>query len=411
MKLFFYIPITCIIFLYGCQKQKLMINPMLLRGAEGHLWCLYDSGSENPQYLWFDQYGQCQVLEYEIANEPTLVIPNENLLSNMDSCLEIPVLLNGLPYRMIQIDEDIIYPDDMEEGESIVIPFASDEEYFRYVELHKKYKILTRTFIPDQENVEWYQILTAQYYPRGKKMWWSLTKSFIPLDSHPLNGHWESHSDSIILLNGQTYQMFEKTIRIKDKWMIDVALNSDRKLILHNTETGDSICLLDTDFPPSSYIDRYWERNETERVRYERFKKKWRKSIRSSVLLNGEKSRLYHCVVPDDTPSLHNFVYVDDNGIFIGYSLVEDLSYISSDNYYRYRDSNIPAFWRQKGNTIIWGLDSHYKETILNVSACRDTIKIFDEYYNRVVLYIDTKLPPSGYKRWDLSRWSTSTAR
>jgi hypothetical protein len=339
---------------------------MLLRGAEGRMWLFYNSESENLQYLWFDYYGQCQVYEFGIF-EPNLVIPEEYLPLNMDSCIEIPVLLNGLPYRMIQSDDGWVGSDGI---------------------------MLTRIFTPDKDSVAWYQKLFAHYTPKTEEMYWFLAKSFVPLENHPLNGRWENLSDNMILLNGQPYQMAEKKVNIKMERMINVELKPDRELILYNTASGDTICLLDANIPPFSplsYIDEYGKENRSEFARYEKLRKKWKRNIKSSVLLNGKTSRLFRYTTSDDDSYWHEgYVYFDNNGMTAYYSLVDGFQYIDTDHYYW----NTPTLWYQKGNTIFKGIDSQYKFKIMEVSSCGDTIKILHEETNTEYLYIDVKLPP-----------------
>jgi hypothetical protein len=392
-----FIRVLCVICLVGCKKQEPVIdNPMLLGGVEGRLWLLYLSESEKPRYLWFDQYGQCQVLEFGIADEPTLVIPEENYPSDTDS-LDISVLLNGFPYRMLQTDDGWTYSGDMEEEEEdFILPFTSDEEYARYLEFHRKHKVLTRIFIPDRENVRWYQKWTAQYYPRGEKTWWFLTKSFISLENHRLNGHWKNLSDSTILLNEQPYLMAERKVQMEDEWD-GLMLVSDRMLILYHAETGDSIQLLDANYPPSPRMNEYWRHNREKYAHHKQLQKKYKKRIKSSILLNGKKSRLFRYIDPDNMLNWRvDYIYFDDNGIYMRYHLVKGLSYMATDNYYW----NTPIFWYQKGNTIVVGAYADEPAyTILEVSASGDTIRLRDEEYNEEFLYIDTKLPPARRRK------------
>ena len=371
MKRFFNIVITCLICLCGCEKQEPIIeNPVLLRGKAGRLWLLNYSEGKNPQYLWFDQNGRCEVLDFGIANEPGLFIPNENCPQRVDSGFESLVFLNGLPYRMFQSDyEGWVMPDEIK-GVS--------------------YQLLTRTFTPDEDNVEWYRKWTAHYNPTTEEMYWFLSETFIPDDNHPLNGRWESLSDSLILLNGQSYRMIETEVK-SDYWDV----SSQRWLTLHNTETGDSIRLLDACFP--SYTKGYWENDGHSRTRYEEWIKKEKKNIKSSVLLKGERFKLYQLVRPDDGHYHRywdkHYTYYDDNGICIGFYFASDWTFSDTQD-----DLAFLTLWYQKGNTIVYGWDSQIKYTISEVSSSGDTIRLLDNE-NVEILYIDTKLPPSRKKR------------
>ena len=142
MKFILLIIIAITICLWGCKKQEPVDNLMLLRGEAGRLWLLSYSEQENSQYLWFDQYGQCQVLEFGIK-EPNLVIPDVNVPSNMDSCFEIEVFLDGLPYRMFQFDEGWVGPEANEiiEDESL---FTQEEKFLGW---NRIYSAWTKTLI------------------------------------------------------------------------------------------------------------------------------------------------------------------------------------------------------------------------------------------------------------------------
>ena len=353
MKKIIYILLTGTICLYGCKKSESTIeNSLLLHGEEGRLWFLHHIVGENPQYLWFDHYGNFQTLELGIANEPILYIPEENLPLSMDSSSNCLVYLNGLPYRMQTDNEGW-------EG-----PTGT---------------IITRTFTPDEDNFEWYRILYAHYDPRIEKMHWFLAETFIPLENHCLNGQWESLSDSIVLLNGQSFRLVENEI------VVVGYENSFKGLILYDMETGDSIQLLDACFPP--YAAGYWERYHN--AQYDKWEKKLNKKIKSSVLLKGEKYKLYQCFKPDINYWNSRFDYYDYHGIFTYNPIIGVRNFLYEINNYR----DFAVWWYQDGNTIYDGENQETMYTILNVSSSGDTIRLWDSRKNLEFLYIDTKNP------------------
>ena len=376
MKHFIYNMIICIIGLCGCKKTEPVIeNQMLLRGQAGRLWFLNKNEGENPRYLWFDQYGHFRTLEFGLANEPSLVIPYENYPQRVDSGFESLVFLNGLPYRMFQSDYDGWV--------------GSDGE------------ILTRTFTPVEDNFEWYRKWIAHYTLKTEKMYWFLSETFIPDDNYPLNGQWKSLSDSLILLNGQPYRMIETEIQLGYWWdeleLYPLEVSHQRWLTLHNTETGDSIRLLDACFPP--YIENYRNMDRKDRIYYEEWIKKRKKNIKSSVLLKGEKYKLYEVVIPDDGYYHRywhrHYSYYDENGFSTGFVIAGDSTYSKSAPDY----SSGATLWYQKGNTIVIGWNSQSKYTILEVSSSGDSIRLWDEGMDMEYLYIDTKLPPSRKRK------------
>jgi hypothetical protein len=336
---------------------------MLLRGEAGRLWVLSNIEEDNFQYLWFDQYGKCQVLEFKIAQEPNLVIPDKSLLLTQDSCVSVPVLLNGLPYLMTQCDDGWITGDET---------------------IDEAIQLLTCTFIPDEENFEWYRQWNAFYNTRTGEMSWALSETFIPNESHPLNGSWQSLSDSLIILNGQTYQMNERSVF----W--DYLSYSLRELMLNNTDTGDSIRLFDACFPP--YVDSEKDMLIRKEGGYEQWIKKRGKDIKKSILLKGEKYKLYEVVTQGKEHfwAAPSYAYFDDSGF-------NTPVFPSGKGVFRdaiHGEFDWSTLWYQKGDTVINGV----KFTITQVLSSGDTIILRDEN-NKELLYIDTKLPSLKSKK------------
>ena len=344
MKIIVYLIITYTIFLYGCTKQETVIdNPMLLRGEVGRLWLLNYMEDENPQYLWFNQHGFCQVLEFGIT-KPILVISDVHLPLNMDSCLDIPVLLNGLPYRMYQTNKE-----------------ESGWEGFNEI-LKETIYILTRTFTPEEENVEWYRIWHAHYYPSSEEISWFLTPSFNLIENHPLNGCWESLSDSMILLNGQSFLMIEEEKPLEGYAYTPKTKRPayfERWIILHNTETGDSIELYDAHIP--TYDDAYDVNDNQALVNYKYWMKRWKKNNQKSILLKGERFKLYHAIYKEENKhywSHDGYAYFDDSGIYKFFHDTDGVFLLWGDI-----DVRSATLWHQNGDTIHAG-DNPYRSSM-----------------------------------------------
>ena len=374
----YFIFIACTICLYGCTKQETLIdNPILLRGEAGRLWLLSYSEEENSRYLCFDLYGQCQVFEFGVK-KPILVIPDEYLPLNIDSCLDIPVLLNRLPYKMYQTSKE-------------------ESGWVGYDEISgETFRILIRTFTPEDENFEWYQILHAHYTPKTEEIDWFLTPSFNLIENHPLNGRWESLSDSMILLNGHSFLIIEERKPLKGYTQPGKLVYFNRWVTLHNTETGNMIRLYDARLP--IYNDTNDLDDFRAHARYKRWMKKWGKSIKKSILLKGEKFKLYHAIDEKenehywghnsyayfDASGIHTYLYPHDNGMF-----------------FQERDAvelNSVAQWHQQGNTVFLDDDQEGRYIIKEVSSYGDTIKLLDRNLGEILL-VDVKLPPPRKKK------------
>jgi len=347
-----------------CESPEPVIeNSFLLRGAAGRLWVLKRIEDENTQYLWFDHYGNVQVLELKNDIVPNLFIPDENYPENMDSASYIRVSLNGQPYRMNQMDE------------GLTIRFG---------------KVLTRTFTPDEDNYEWHRKWIAEFFPQTGEMYWILTRKFIPLENHWMTGSWESLSDSCIMLNGHSFRLVERKIRITEEEYYNY-IYSEREVYMFHSETGDSIRLLDACMP--HYPESGWNRTNSKHITYEKLKKKWNKNIKSSVLLQGEKYKLY--VIEHKIPSGGTLcAYYDDQGIFACCFIAGDGSFTNLNDDILFSTS----FWYQKGNTLYEGIEDITKSHIKEVSPSGDTIKFWGENQQEF-LYIDRHLPSIRKKK------------